>query len=313
MSSSAQLPLVPSLKNILFATDFSLSSEAAIPCLCALALASGALVHVVHVLGPEARAQVPMDEIPELDARQSEAEEAMRSLLDRDAFKGITHTATVEHGHGHVWEILAALVEVKHIDLIVQGSHGRRGLKKLVLGSTAEQVIRMATCPVLTIGPHAGCGAKQASLGPIVFATDFSSSSHRALHDAASLARANHVRLILLHAVPPSMEVPPATVEAIPVNPAITAELITIALENARRRMKELISSEKLDDLDIETIVEGGPPEDMILAAAENKKASLIVMGAHRAWMRSVVGHLPWATATAILCEAPCPVMTVRD
>ena len=67
-----------------------------------------------------------------------------------------------------------------------------------------------------------------------------------------------------------------------------------------------MISAEQLQDLEPQIIVETGPPADIIVRTAQENDAGLIVLGAHRARMHSVTDHLPWATASAILCEAPC-------
>jgi nucleotide-binding universal stress UspA family protein len=308
MSSSAQTPSIPALKNILFATDFSPCSEAALPYLRELAARSAATVHVVHVVAPEVRGAVPLDKVPELDLEQTDAEDAMQLMLAGDAWQGIAHTSTVEHGH--VWEVLASVVEEKSIDLIVLGTHGRRGLKKLVLGSTAEQVIRRASCPVLTVGPQAKA---QAGFATILFATDFSAGSLPALRYAAGLAHANRSHLIVLHALPPSVEVPSGDAEAVPVNMALSSELIEIALKNAGRQMEELVAAEQLQALHPEMMVECGPAAEVILGTAQSRKVNLIAMRAHHAGAHSITTHLPWATVSAIVCEAPCPVLTVRD
>lgn len=311
MTGSVQSLLVPALKNILFATDFSPCSKAALPFVHALAERYGSTVHVVHVVAPEARTSVPMDQLPELDIDQNNAESAMKELLASAPFKDIPHTATVERGD--VWEVLASLVEERRVDLIVLGTHGRRGLKKLVLGSTAEQIFRLAPCPVLTVGPRTtNEDIAEANVAPILFATDFSPGSHHALTYAVSLTRARHSRLILLHAVPPDAEVVPAAVDGMPINMILSAELAAEALARAQRQMAELISSE-IQELNPEIIVEGGPAAEMILSTAESKRAGLIVMGAHRASLHSVATHLLWTTVSTVVREALCPVLTVRS
>ena len=89
------------------------------------------------------------------------------------------------------------------IDLIVLGSHGKHGLKKLVLGSAAEQIFRHADCPVLTVGPKVVApGPGEVAFKHILFATDFSAGSLRALPYALSLAEENQARLALLHVTP---------------------------------------------------------------------------------------------------------------
>lgn len=312
MSSFAQPLLMPALKNILFATDFSPCSQAALPCLCAIAERYGSTLHVVHILAPEPVTGVPLDSFPELDADRNIAQSAMNALLASRPFADIAHTATIERGQ--LWEVLGPFIKEKNIDLIVLGTHGRRGLKKLVLGSVAEQVFRLAPCPVLTIGPQATHeGTADACFKTILFATDFSSGSQHALSYAVSLARANNSHLVLLHAVPPGVEVLPGSMDAMVANLEVSAELAADALACARKEVKEMISAETMQELNPEIVVEWGPAAETILRVAESKKAGLIVMGAHRASVHSVAAHLPWATASAVVSEAPCPVLTVRS
>src|SRR5207244_7706673 len=79
-------------------------------------------------------------------------------------------------------------------------TRGRHGLKKLVLGSGAEQIFRQADCPVLTVGPNVEVPAGDAAaFRHIVFATDFSAGSLHALPYALSLAEENEATLTFLH------------------------------------------------------------------------------------------------------------------
>jgi len=172
MSPFAQTLLVPALKNILFATDFSPCSQAALPYLHAIAERYASTVHIIHVLAPEPQIGIPLDRLPELDTERNVAQADMNTLLAGRSFGDIAHTAIVERGQ--LWEVLAPFIKENSIDLIVLGTHGRRGLRKLVLGSVAEQVFRHATCPVLTVGPQATHeGAADTSFKTILFATDF--------------------------------------------------------------------------------------------------------------------------------------------
>jgi nucleotide-binding universal stress UspA family protein len=312
VSSCAKTPVVPALKNILFATDFSECSQAILPYLHGLAVRHGAVVHLVHVIAPEVRIPVPLEDEPELDVDQIDAESAMRVMQSSIFFHDIAHTATIERGE--VWEVLSTIVEEKKIDLIVLGTHGRRGLKKLVLGSTAEQVFRLASCPVLTVGPHiTKMDMARTDIAPVLFATDFSEGSEHALPYAVSVARANRTGLILLHAVPVSIGVMPGSMEGVVANVECAAELVSDALAGARRQMEQLLSAETAQELKPEIVIECADAAALILDTAENRRAGLIVMGAHRASMHSVAAHLPWATASYVVREAHCPVLTVRS
>lgn len=310
MSSPTQTPFAPTLKNILFATDFSACSQAALPYVRAIAEPYGSTVHVVHVLPPEPMIELPLDLPPELDADQEVAQAALKTMLASKPFGAIACTSAV--ARGPLWDVLAAFIEEKNIDLVVVGTHGRRGLKKLVLGSVAERVFRHARCPVLTVGPQAESErAVPARIATIVFATDFSAGSQHALPYAVSLARASGSHLILLHSVAVSLEVASVDITVGPSIAEIPEELIAEATASARKQMAELISAGDMQDLKPEVIVEAGLSAETILSVANEKRANLIVMGAHRA--PGGASHLPWATASAVVCRAHCPVLTVRN
>jgi nucleotide-binding universal stress UspA family protein len=317
MSSFAVAPHVPALKNILFPTDFSPCSQAAFPYLRVFAERHGSTIHVLHVLAPEPMLEIPLDRNPELDADRDVARAAIKVLLSGNTFDKVAHTATVERGP--LWKVLLECIEEKSIDLIALGTHGRHGLKKLVLGSVADQVFRLAPCPVLTVGPQAiHEEVANAGFATILFATDFSFGSLRALPYAVSLARTNNSHLILLHAVPASLEIVPSSFGNVgPATVEVSTEFVSDAIADARYQLEEMIPAENMQRLDPEVIVECGPAAETILKVTENKKANLIVMGAHRASVSSMVSsiasHLPWATASNVVCKARCPVLSVRN
>src|SRR5690606_34769986 len=87
----------------------------------------------------------------------------------------------------------------QEMDLVVMGTHGRRGLRRLFLGSVAEEVVRLSVCPVLTV--HAGPIRSEALFGDILVPIDFSPHSKAALRAAASLAPELGASLDLLHVV----------------------------------------------------------------------------------------------------------------
>src|SRR5579863_4562945 len=147
-------PAAISLKNVLFATDFSATSEAALPYATAICRRFGGTLHSVHVLSDSNVLMmtggvdyVSMGTLYE-DAH-TEAKEKLDQLAAR--FSGIPYRNYVRHGE--VWRNLEAIVVENEIDLIVVGTHGRTGLGKLLLGSVAEDILRHAFCPVLTVGP----------------------------------------------------------------------------------------------------------------------------------------------------------------
>lgn len=299
MSSSAQAVSGVALKNILYATDFSPCSSSALPYVHAIAKRYGSTVHVVHACSPIALSE------------QHAAEHQMEALLSGKVFSDIAYTSTVDRGE--LWEILNAVIETKTIDVIVLGTHGRRGMEKLALGSQAEKVFRHAQCPVLTFGPFAVREVADASFARILFATDYSPSSGHALQYALSLTRVNRSHLMLLHVMEAKMDALPNTLESTPPGMQIAAEFVGQAFERGRRQLAEMISPDTMQQLNPEIIVECGSVARTILSIAKNREAHLIVMGAHRAPVSSIVSHLPWATASSIICQAHCPVLTARN
>jgi nucleotide-binding universal stress UspA family protein len=203
-----------SLKNVLFATDFSEASEAALPYAAAICKRYNCRLHVVHVISPASYlvASEPVGSITiesMHEAARADAQERMEALA--------AHLTTVPHHtyvrDGGVWEVISDMARIREIDLLVVGTHGRTGLEKLVLGSKAEEILRQAHCPVLTVGSKVPCrdqlppftGEGKDSFPPeisfrhIVYATDFMPESLAAAPFAASLAQEFQARLTLLH------------------------------------------------------------------------------------------------------------------
>jgi nucleotide-binding universal stress UspA family protein len=140
-------------RRILMATDFSPASEAAFEEAVSLARESGAALTILHVYETPAGAAVPYlpveGYLESLVAARTEAEGRMRHLLSRDALRGLDVRAEVTKGLPGTHIVETATRE--KADLIVMGTHGRRGVARLLLGSVAAMVIAVAPCPVLTI------------------------------------------------------------------------------------------------------------------------------------------------------------------
>lgn len=140
------------IKTILFATDFSEGSARACDMAHTLATLSGARLVVLHViteLADNRSKRLPTDAI-ETVIREVErrAVEDMRSFCEKQ-FPGLNPTTEIVIGKGYE-EILKQAGKTG-ADLIVMGTHGRTGIEKLFVGSTAERVMRSSRIPVLTV------------------------------------------------------------------------------------------------------------------------------------------------------------------
>jgi len=288
------------LKNILFATDFSPCSNAALPYALSVARRYGATLHAAHVM-PTKTELILMS--PESWPTVAEEEDKrIQPYLDRleEQLQAIPHSVLTPRGGVAV--LLAQIIEEREIDLLVLGTHGRAGVGKLFMGSVAEEVFRRSACPVLSIGPNVSCKPNgEIQFQRIVFATDFSENSLAALPYAVSLAEEDQAQLALLHVVE---------------QPAAGIADLEIVRASLKRRLRELVPPEAEPWCHAECLVEFGqqfaPPANRILEIAGNQAADLIVLG-----VRPVRGMLGLATHLAsttahILTKASCPVLTAR-
>ena len=198
---------------------------------------------------------------------------------------------------GSVWPALSEIVEEKEVDLIVLGTHGRTGIGKVMLGSAAEEVFRHATCPVLTVGPHVpGTSAPEANFRRIVYATDATTVPDDAAAYALSLAQEYGARLTVIHAVremPGTWSDTPARIQ-----------------EEFINHLKQLVPPEVESWCEPEFVVRFGEPAAEILDVANGRRADLIVLGVHGDV--PLAGHRPATIAYKVVCEAHCPVLTVK-
>ena len=280
------------ISKILLATDFSPESQNALKCAISLAKRYESKLFLTHAISEEASLTAG-DAWPALaDIARRNARKSMVELEQTEELQSLPHDVVMQSGE--TWEVLSRVVSDQNIDLIVIGTHGSGGIDKLMLGSTAEKVVRHATCPVLTVGPLVRLLSLE-RFGNILYATDFSTGSLRALNYALSLAEEDRAELTMLHIIESK--------------PASEAELV-----DWKRRDRERLSQLVPTDIDLpskpEIEVEAGAPAKEIVRLADARNAELIVMGSHSDGVVST--HLPWTTLHHVLQHAHCPVLTVR-
>lgn len=191
------------VRRILFPTDFSETAEAALDQALLLAGTLGAQLHVlyVHVLLEDepTDSERRLPEKAALETRLTELVEGRRRRLGTLGHEfDVDVVRTEERGYSPSGAILDYVVE-QEIDLVVMGSHGRRGLGRWLLGSVASQVVHHAPCPVLVV--RAGVEREVRPVETILFPTDFSEPSRHALTALRELAAALGAGVVLLHAV----------------------------------------------------------------------------------------------------------------
>ena len=186
-------------------------------------------------------------------------------------------------------------------DVIVMGTHGRRGYDRLMLGSVTDRVMRRATCPVLAVSrPQIELVAadegreKVHRLTRVLFCTDFSENSERALDYAISATAEYAAELTLLHVLD---HVPSGTEgeEAIAAGTA---------------RLEKLIPSEERKRLKIKTAVRTGKPYSQIIQLAEEAHSDIVIMGVRG---RGAVDLAVFGSTTyRVMQLGPCPVLAVH-
>ena len=289
------------VKNILYLTDFSEPSEAALPFATTLGRGYGAKVHALHVLVPVAYTYTtPGLTALAIEAEEENAQAEMQKVESRLA--GLEHQTLVERGI-EVWPSVQRAVEDDDVDLIVLGTHGRTGADKLLLGSVAEEIFRRSPVPVLTIGPgvrssvHTGGRFRR-----VLFATDFTPESLAGAPYAVNLAQENQARLLLLLV----MRTPGSANEG-------DQRLFDMTVAEAMHRLYEIVPKDARLDLPPEVAVEYGEPAHRIVEFAKQRGADLIVIGVRSAAGRmGAATHLERAIAHKVVAHAPCPVLTVR-
>jgi nucleotide-binding universal stress UspA family protein len=145
------------LRKILLPTDFSGCANFALPYAAAIAHATGATIVCVHVVEPIVPAvgysglaePMPIADISE--QLENSAERELPELARCDELNGLEVEEVIVHGDAAA-EIVRVAGE-REVDLIVVSSHGRTGLGRIIFGSTAEAVVRHASCPVLVVKP----------------------------------------------------------------------------------------------------------------------------------------------------------------
>lgn len=284
------------LKNVLYATDFSSAAENALKYAGALAKSFGAKLYGLHVQEP-ANYALP----PELwHSAEQAREEQMKELRDTmvRAFPGVSSETIL--GEGGLWPALALAAEKYNIDLIVVGTRGRTGLGKLVLGSQAEEILRRADIPVLTVGPGVHPETwPSGKFASILLATDFGPASQAAMRYALSFAEENQAKLTLTHIV-----------DLHKVGNIVNRQEL---IEKCEAKLREMVPEEAKAWCTPRFEVQLGEPVEKIFEVAERAEADLIVLGIHKAeGVPGAATHLPIATVHKLLTHAATPVLTVR-
>jgi nucleotide-binding universal stress UspA family protein len=299
MANATQAPVAPvptgistRIKRVMYATDFSAISLAALPFAAAIARTFDAEIYLLHTVMPEYEYPLLADAPVTLTRVSDDAKSRMRALARSELLRDLK-IRSEEVAHGGL-EVIRKRIDQNEIDLLVIGTHGRRGFERLLLGSWAEELIRRASCPVLCVGPHMRERVER-EFRPrqVLFATDASPDSFRALPDAILFAE-GRCELTLLHVLPNGHERSPEA-------NAFGALM--------RESLHHTIPLETIKKCNPEIVIKFGNPAERILEAANERRSELIVMGARSAEMKP---KHDIGVSYGVIVRATCPVLTVR-
>jgi len=234
---------------------------------------------------------------------QAAEEKRVRAFLDTAA--GAAFARVVVRDGSVAPEILRTASDLA-ADLIVMGTHGRGGFEHWLLGSVAENVLRQANCPVLTVPRvvHEPAGGEAVTFKSIVCAVDFSRDSQRALDYALSLAQAAAGRLVLVHVLEQFDSDEPIVTAHFNVS-----EFRRTLERDARARLEQMIPSSARAWCETDIVVAHGKASREVLRVADAYRADLIVLGVHG---RNAVDLLLFGSTTQhVLHSAHTPVLTV--
>lgn len=281
------------LSNVLVATDFSPGSENALLHGVAIARRFDAELFLAHVIGQEAYELMPPESrASAVHLARRRAEQSFSDLMVSGTLNGVPRQVLL--GEGEVWPVLSAMIKEHGVELVV-GSHERLGIPKLLLGSVAEEVFRMAPCPVITVGPGVPRDSARKSFRHVLLATDLSSRSERAARYAFSFSAEDGARLTLLHVVKDAA--------------AVSAGTVAVLQKFYKSFLEKMAAREAKSAVPPEFAVAFGEPAAEILSVARARGANLIVMGV--SGDAAFPAHLPPGTAYKIVCQSACPVLTV--
>jgi nucleotide-binding universal stress UspA family protein len=256
------------IDSILCPVDFSEFSDRACEYAHSFARQYGAKLFVLHVAEPFVPihpSYISPSLIDHFYAQQiAAAEEKVRELAERQNWNDVEYEVVLERGAAA--DAILRFVEANNIDLIAMGTHGRRGLDRLVLGSVTERILRTARPPVLAVHSlpqESGAREEPVQFRKILFCTDFSDNSPRALEYAFLLASKYKARISLLHVIERSHD-----------GKDLEAEKAHVL-----HQLQAVVPQNVQSCATVETAVRAGKTYQEILEHAAETQTDLIVMG----------------------------------
>jgi nucleotide-binding universal stress UspA family protein len=238
--------------------------------------------------------ELPLDTSEIIESVTSEADRKLNELARRAQAGKVRVVSMIRVGD--VDREIREIVEERKVDLIVMGTHGRRGVQKFLLGSETEKLIRTTPVPIVTISGKAGGKASPPRIRRILVTTDFSEGTADAIRHAFSIGQECQAEVTLLHVLND-------------VDANISGRYRNQLIKSIRLELESLIPEDARDWCDIQVRVETGVPVRRIPRILKTEKFDLLVMNVHGKGMfeRVLLGR----TAEGVVRSAEIPVLLV--
>lgn len=285
-------------RKILCPLDFFPTSIRAFQCALGLALKYKASIHVLHAIPPIITAAY--------GATFSAAE--MTSDLEKDSrgrlqklklqAEAANASITTEVKVGDIDLQIRRAIETRGPDLVIMGTHGRRGFERLIIGSVTERMIRYCPVPLLVIGPHGTRPVPSFDFHRLLVTTDFSDGTSVALGNAFSIAREHGSRVTLLHVVDD-------------VAADLSGKYREPLLRGVEEKLKALVPKAGINPHDVDVQVTTGSPFRVIPRILKHGKFDLLVMNIHGKTLveRALIGSTAERVVRAV--STSCPVLLI--
>jgi nucleotide-binding universal stress UspA family protein len=210
----------------------------------------GSGVSLCHVVAPRSAGACDVEGAGYLyEADKKQAEKTLAMLLRSQELAGLHPKQILVPGP--LEEELLKIIRENKIDLLIAGTHGRTGLRKLVFGSVAAQMCRLVPCPVLSVGPELSTRG-ELKFKQILFPTDFSAESYKILPYIAVIANEYRASVAVLHVLSERRS---------------SNSQATDLLEREQQQLARIIQ-EYLGDLPVEFLIDSGETVETILRIA---------------------------------------------
>jgi nucleotide-binding universal stress UspA family protein len=295
-------------KNILCATDFSDFSNHTVSYGVALAKEFEAKLFICHVIDLSSVAIYGEFQLDPVGQQNRIMEDANAQLEDLTGNQPVAWEPLITVGKPA--DEIARAVEEKEIDLVITATRGRSGLKRIILGSVTERLMRTLACPLLVMSSPehepVGTADREFKLKKILVGCDFSPDSGQAFNHGLSLAQEFQSELHLAHVIEP-----PAQPDLLKGETSLTFEIREDYRDLLTNKLKDMVPEEAGNWCTPQTSLLEGQPYEELVNYAESNDIDMIVLG--------VRGHglvktlFLGSTTDRVVRRSPCPVLSVSS